>query len=122
MDITIQRKKGLFDSAYGQAIPLAILFDGMVVGRLETGETRSLTFPESRGVLQVGMLDPANSPYIGGTSGEVILTSNALSVSPGQTAQFFLVRTRKWVFFDVLGLAGSAPFNRWVLVLEIDRT
>jgi hypothetical protein len=122
MDIMIQRKKGLFDSAYGQAIPLAILFDGTVVGRLETGETLSLDLPDACGTLQVGMLDPGNSPYIGSTSGEVISTSNAQSVSPGQAVQVFSVRTRRWVFFDVLGLAGSAPFNRWALVLEIDQT
>lgn len=121
MDITIQRKKGLFDSAYGQAIPLAILFDGTVVGRLETGATLSLDLPGTCGALQVGMLDPGNSPYIGSTSGEVILTSNAQSVTPGQSVQAFSVRTRSWVFFDVLGLASSAPFNRWVLVLEIDQ-
>ena len=46
MDITIQRKKGIFDSAYGQAIPLAVLFDGTFVGRLETGETLSLNLPD----------------------------------------------------------------------------
>lgn len=122
MDITIQRKKGLFDSAYGQAIPLAILFDGTVVGRLETGETLSLGLPDTCGTLQVGLLDPRNSPYIGSTSGEVISTSNAQIVTPVPTVQAFSVRTRKWVFFDLLGLAGSAPFNRWALVLEIDQT
>lgn len=122
MDITIERKKGLFDSAYGQAIPLAILFEGTVVGRLETGETLSLVLPDACGMLHVGMLDPGNSPYIGSLSGEVISTSNAQSVTPGQAVQAFSVRTRKWVFFDVMGLAGSAPFNRWVLVLERDQT
>jgi hypothetical protein len=122
MNITIQRKKGLFDSAYGQAIPLAILFDGAVVGRLETGEKLSLALPDIYGTLQVGMLDPGNSPYIGSTSGSVILTSNALSITPGQSVKAFSVRTRRWVFFDVLGLAVSAPFNRWVLALEIDQT
>ncbi|PTT24742.1 hypothetical protein [Pseudomonas sp. HMWF021] len=122
MDITIQRKKGLFDSAYGQAIPLAILFDGAVVGRLETGEKLSLALPDIYGTLQVGMLDPGNSPYIGSASGAVILTSNALSITPGQSVKAFSVRTRRWVFFDVLGLAVSAPFNRWVLALEIDQT
>ena len=71
MDITIQRKKGIFDSAYGQAIPLAVLFDGTFVGRLETGETLSLNLPDACGTLQVGMLDPRNSPYIGSASGEV---------------------------------------------------
>ena len=120
MDITIQRKKGLFDSAYGQAIPLTVLFDGTVVGRLETGATLSLDLPDTCGTLQVGMLDPGNSPYIGNTPGEVILTSNAQSVTPGHSVQAFSVKTRRWVFFDVLGLAGSAPFNRWVLVLEMD--
>jgi hypothetical protein len=121
MDITIQRKKGMFDSAYGQAIPLAILFDGTFVGRLETGETLSLNLPDACGTLQVGMLDPRNSPYIGSASGEVISTSNAQRVTPGQAVQSFSVKTRKWVFFDVLGLAGSAPFNRWVLSLETDQ-
>ncbi len=122
MDITIQRKKGLFDSAYGSAIPLAILFGGTVVGRLETGETLSLDLPDTRGTLQVGLLDPRNSPYTGSTSGEVILTSNAQIVTPGPVVQAFSVRTRRWVFFDMLGLAGSAPFNRWALVLETDQT
>ncbi len=122
MEITIKRKKGLFDSAYGQAIPLAIFIDGVVVGRLEADETLSLDLPDACGMLQVGMLDPGNSPYIGSTSGEVISTSNAQSVTAGQTVQAFSVRTRRWVLFDVLGLAGSAPFNRWVLVLEIDQT
>ncbi|WP_419793558.1 hypothetical protein MYA83_16800 [Pseudomonas palleroniana] len=121
MDITIQRKKGMFDSAYGQAIPLAILFDGAVVGRLETGETLSLDLPDTCGTLQVGMLDPRNSPYIGSTSGELISTSNVQRVIPGQAVQSFSVKTRKWVLFDVLGLAGSAPFNRWVLALETDQ-
>jgi hypothetical protein len=51
MEITIQRKKGLFDSAYGQAIPLAILFDGTVVGRLETGETLSLDLADACGTI-----------------------------------------------------------------------
>ncbi|WP_421558040.1 hypothetical protein [Pseudomonas canadensis] len=60
--------------------------------------------------------------FFGSTSGEVISTSNAQSFTAGQTVQAFSVRTRRWVLFDVLGLAGSAPFNRWVLVLEIDQT
>lgn len=122
MDITIHRKKGLFDSAYGQAIALAILFDGKVVGRLETGETLSLVLPDTCGTLQVGLLDPANSPYVGSMSGALISISNAQSLTPGQAVQAFSVRTRKWVFFDVLGLAGIAPFKRWALALEIDRS
>ncbi|QJI13248.1 hypothetical protein HKK58_12160 [Pseudomonas sp. ADAK22] len=115
MDITIHRKKGLFDSAYGQAIALAILFDGKVVGRMETGETLFLVFPDTCGTLQVGLLDPANSPYMGRMSGALISISNAQSLTPGQAVQAFSVRTRKWVFFDVLGLAGIAPFKRWAL-------
>ncbi|MBC3239527.1 hypothetical protein HU723_10075 [Pseudomonas lurida] len=121
MDITIQRKKGIFDSANGQAIPLAVLFDGAFVGRLETGETLSLNLPDDFGTLQVGMLDPRNSPYIGSASGEVISTRNAQRVTPGQAVQSFSVKTRKCVFFDMLVLAGSAPFNRWVLALETDQ-
>ncbi|WP_191486304.1 hypothetical protein [Pseudomonas sp. FEN] len=122
MEITIHRKKGLLDNSYGRCIPLEIFFDGAVVGRLATGETLALSLPDVSGTLQVGLLDPRNSPYIGNKSHEVLSTSNTLRISPRQAVQAFSVRTRGWVFFDVLDLVYLASLSRWVLALEIDLT
>ncbi|MBV6752757.1 hypothetical protein KV580_20750 [Pseudomonas chlororaphis] len=120
MDITVHRKKGLFDNCCGRWIPLAIFFDGALVGHLATGDTLPLSLPDVFGTLQVGMLDPRNSPYIGSKASEVTSTSNVLGIFPGQAVQAFSVRTRRWVFFDLLGLTFLRLLYRRELTLEAD--
>ena len=119
MEITIHRKKGLLDSAYGTRLSLIILFDSKIVGRLETRETLRLSIPDVAGALQVGLPDFVPLPYPGSRPDKLLTISNALDISPSSTAQAFSVRTRGWVFFDFLGLAYVAPLSRWVLALEV---
>lgn len=120
MEITIHRRKGFFDNSYARNVPLAIFFEGAVVGLLATGETLPLSLPDISGTLQMGLLDSRNSPYIGAKSHETISISRAFGISPSHAVQAFSVRTRRWVFFDVIGLAYLAPLSRWVFVLERD--
>ena len=120
MEITIHRRKGFFYNSYGRNVPLAIFFEGAIVGILAAGETFPLSLPDVSGTLQMGLLDSRNSPYIGSKSHEVISISRAFGISPSHAVQAFSVRTRGWVFFDVIGLAYLAPFSRWVFVLDTD--
>lgn len=122
MEITIYRKKGLFDNSFSSSSPLAIFFEGAVVGRLATGETLPLSLPDVSGSLHVGLLNAGNAPYIGRESQEVFLTSNALGIFPRQGVQAFSVRTRGWVLFDIFDLAYLPWLRRWVLALEKDLT
>lgn len=121
MEITIHRKNGFFENAYGRSIPLAILFDGTVVGHLATGETLPLSLPDVCGTLQVGLLDSTYAPDTGRQSDAFLSISKALEVSPGEAVQAFSVRTRGWVFFDVVGLAYLPLFSRRVLALTPER-
>ena len=120
MEIKIHRKKGLLDNCYGRWIPLAIFFDGVLMGHLATGETLPLSLPDISGILHTGLLNPANSPYIGSKAREITTTSNELSISPKPAVQSFSVRTPGWVLFDFIGFANLKSFSRGLLRLEED--
>ncbi|QVW25611.1 hypothetical protein KJF94_08670 [Pseudomonas hormoni] len=122
MEITIRRKSGFFDNSYGRCVPLLVLFDGAVVGRLATGEIMALTLPDVCGTLQVGLLDSRKSPYIGNMADDIVSTSRGLGISPNQAVQAFSVRTRRWVFFDVADLVYFGPLSRWVFAVEKEPT
>lgn len=118
MEVTIHRKNGFFDNSYGTGLSLAILFDGTVVGQLETGKALRLELPDVAGALQVGLAGFGSTLHIGRRSDELISISNALDIAPSHTCLAFSVRTRGWVFFDFIGLAYLASLSRWVLALE----
>jgi len=118
MDITIHRKKGFLNNAFGRSAPLAVFFESACIGQLATGETLSLSLPDVNGTLQVGLLDTRNSPYIGSAHQSLVSISNPLAISPSPAVQAFSVRTRVWVTFDVIELAYWGPLRRWIFALE----
>jgi len=121
MDITIHRKDGFFANALGRNGLLAILADGVVVGRLATGETLNLSLPDVAGNLQVALLGDPRPPYTGNAPHELFSISKGFAIFPNQAVQAFTVRTRDWVVFDVLDLGYVPPLSRWVFVLEAQK-
>ena len=118
MDISIYRMQGLLDNAYARAAPLAVFFNGKPVGRVETGETLLLSLADTAGTLQVFLLESGNVPYIGQYAYDNMTPSNSLEISPQHEVQAFSVRTRTWVFFDVLDLGFLKALNNRILLLE----
>lgn len=122
MDITICRKRGFFDSAHGRRVPLLVLFNGAVVGRVATGEVLALTLADVVGTLQVGLLDDRKPSRSGDVPEGVFSVSQGISISPSQQVQAFSVKTRSWVFFDVFDWVYFRPLGRWVFAVQKEAT
>lgn len=119
MEISIHRKSGFFTNSRGRWVPLAILFNGSMVGRVSTGETTVLELPDAGGVLQVGFLDEALWPTGFRTRSDKVGTiSRGSKIFPGGAAQTFSVSTRLWVLFDFFDLAPWSAPSRWVFAIE----
>lgn len=118
MDITLHRKNGFFANAIGRSGLLGILVDGVVVGRLATGETLNLSLPDGAVNLQIALMCDPLPYYKGNEPYQLFSISKTFTILPSQAVQAFSVRTRGWVVFDVLNLGYVLPLSRWVFTLD----
>ncbi len=123
MEITLYRHSGHFKSVLGRWVPLSIFFNGLKVGSIKTGESKTIVLPDEEGNLQVG-INKADEGLGLPHSEESKLLSNCFTTSviyritPSDAGSFFELGTNMWVAFDFVSLCYIPALSRRVFYIQ----
>lgn len=123
MEITLYRHSGHLKNALRRWVPFSVFFNGLKVGSITTGETKTIALPDEEGNLQVGINkvdEGLGLPH----SEESKLLSNCFTTSviyritPSDAGCFFELGTNTWVAFDFVSLCYLPALSRRVFFIR----
>jgi len=123
MEITLYRHSGHLKNALGRWVPLSVFLNGIKIGSIKTGETKTIILPDGEGNLQVGInkvdegLGLPNSEESKLLSG-CFTTSVIYRITPSDAGCIFELGTNTWVAFDFVSLCYIPALSRRVFFIR----
>ena len=123
MEITLYRYSTYLRNALGRRVALSVFFNGVKVGNIKTGETKTIILPDEEGNLQVGITKTDEGLGLPNSEESKLLsncftTSTVYRITPSDAGCFFESGTNIWVAFDFVDLCYIPTLSRRVFFIR----